>query len=190
MGGTSRILFLVVLVGLAQSPYRHAAADNHVDQSERFIAELASAAFGKLTSEISQAEKRAAIREELRDALAVKAIGKFSLGRYWAGLSVEQQQDYLRLFEDFVLRGSVDRMMRYTGQLLEIQDGSTGLGQRGDAELAIVSSHFYYPIDSDRLRVIEMAAYDGQLRVTALPQTGRSILYFQKLTSVAHHPIH
>ena len=98
-----------------------AAADDHTEQASNFVAELAEGAFAQLSaSDVAEAEKRAAVAVLLNDALAVDGIARFALGRHWQRTSPQQQQEYLHVFRDFIIRGSVDRMMRYSGQTFEI----------------------------------------------------------------------
>ncbi len=167
------LAFAFVLVGLAYSPFRPAVASDHIDRSEQFIASFAGQAFEKLSSDTPQAEKRDAIHGMLRDALAVGAIARFSLGRYWPRLSDDQRREYLRLFEDFIMRGSVDRMMRYSGQLLEIQEGSADLGRRGEAQLTVVKSRFY---DPEPIRIDwVVASQNGSFKVVDVVIEGLSL---------------
>ena len=185
IGAVSRLLlFFVVLVGLAHNPFRLAMAADHVDLSEQFVADLVGGAFEKLSSDLPEAEKRAVIRATLRDALAVESIARFSLGRHWPRVSVEQRQEYLRLFEDFLLRGSVDRMMRYSGQRLEIQESVAGPGRRNGEELAMVRSQFY---DPDPIRIVwVVASQSGTFKIVDVVIDGLSLTqtYRDDFTSV------
>lgn len=172
------------MVGLDHSPFRVAMAADHVDLSEQFVADLAENAFGELSSDLPEAEKRAAMRAMLRDALAVESIARFSLGRHWPRVSVEQRQEYLRLFEDFLLRGSVDRMMRYSGQHLEIQKSFAGPDRQSGEELAMVRSHFY---DPEPIRIDwVVASQSGAFKIVDVVIEGLSLTqtYRDDFTSV------
>ena len=185
IGAVSRLLlFLIVLVGLAHNPFPLAMAADHVDLSEQFVADLVGGAFEKLSSDLPEAEKRAVIRATLRDALAVESIARFSLGPHWPRVSVEKRQEYLRLFEDFLLRGSVDRMMRYSGQRLEIQESVAGPDRRSGEQLAMVRSQFY---DPDPIRIVwVVASQRGTFKIVDVVIEGFSLTqtYRDDFTSV------
>jgi len=50
-----------------------------------------------------------------REYFAVGSIGKWTFGRHWTRATPEQRQEYLRLFEDFVVLAQVKRFRKYTG---------------------------------------------------------------------------
>ncbi len=185
IGAVSRLLlFLFVLVGLAHSPFRLTMAADHVDLSEQFVAELVGGAFEKLSSDLPEAEKRVVIRAMLGDALAVDSIARFSLGRHWPRVSAEQRQEYLRLFEDFLLRGSVDRLMRYSGQKFEIRESLSGKSRVKYDKLAMVRSHFY---DPELIRIDwVVASQSGTFKIVDVVIEGLSLTqtYRDDFTSV------
>ncbi len=122
------------------------AAPEHVDLAKGFVEQLAQAAFRDLSAaDLSEADKRASTQALLSEALAVDAIGRFALGRYWQQVTDAQRAEYLRLFRDFVLRGSTERMLRYSGQSFVVGQGIDRASPRKDESAALVRSFFYDP---------------------------------------------
>ena len=61
----------------------------------------------------------------------MERIGRAVLGRYWRAASPEQRAEFLRLFEDFVVRVYAGRLSADSGETLEV--GATRLRDDRDA---------------------------------------------------------
>lgn len=59
-------------------------------------------------------------RQLLHSYFALDAIGRWALGRYWRQATASEQQKYLRLFEDFVVYGYVERFSEYSDETIRI----------------------------------------------------------------------
>lgn len=59
-------------------------------------------------------------RQLLHSYFALDAIGRWALGRYWRQATEAERQDYLQLFEDFVVYGYVERFSEYSGETIRI----------------------------------------------------------------------
>ena len=84
----------------------------------------------------SQEQKLARFRELLREDFDVSGLSRFVLGRFWRILTPSEQQEFLGLFENFV-------MLTYSERLLEYADGGGGLRaivSRPEPDGVIVSS--------------------------------------------------
>jgi phospholipid transport system substrate-binding protein len=82
-----------------------------------FIDQLGRAAIQHLTDKtISSEERRARFRDLMHKAFNVPGIGRFVLGRYWNQATEEERQEYMRLFEELVVRTYADRFSQYSGE--------------------------------------------------------------------------
>ncbi len=62
-------------------------------------------------------------------------VARIVLGRYWRTATPEQQTEYVRLFEDYVIRTYAARLNSYAGQTLRI----TGANPISDSETMVSS---------------------------------------------------
>ena len=53
--------------------------------------------------------------ELFREDFDITGLGRFVLGRFWQVFTPPQQQEFLRLFEDYVVRTYSDRLSEYAG---------------------------------------------------------------------------
>lgn len=81
--------------------------------SERAIAMLADDA-------LSDGERAQEFRDLLHDGFDMPLIGRAVLGRYWHAATAEQREEFVELFEDFVVRFYGDRLSAYSGETLEL----------------------------------------------------------------------
>lgn len=63
----------------------------------------------------SVADRRARVGVILRRAVDVDGVGRFILGRWWRTASAEQQAEYLKLFEEILIRNLSARFGEYQG---------------------------------------------------------------------------
>src|SRR5215469_15017332 len=83
----------------------------------------------------SQEQKLAGFRELFRENFDVPGLSRFVLGRFWRMFTPSEQQEFLGLFENFVV-------LTYNERLLEYADGGGGLrtiGSRPEPDGAVVS---------------------------------------------------
>ncbi|MFQ5763478.1 MAG: phospholipid-binding protein MlaC [Rhodospirillales bacterium] len=98
-------------------------------RAETFIRSLADQAIESLTEQQTSRDVRIQrFRRMFNDHFAVRAIGRFVLGRYWRNATAKEQREYLDLFEDLMVVSYVDRFQRYAGENLKI------IQSRGESE--------------------------------------------------------
>jgi phospholipid transport system substrate-binding protein len=86
-----------------------------------FIDQLGRAAILHLTDKsISSEERRRRFRDLMHKAFNVPGIGRFVLGRYWNQATEDERQEYMRLFEELVVRTYADRFSEYSGEKFTI----------------------------------------------------------------------
>jgi phospholipid transport system substrate-binding protein len=90
-----------------------AATSNPAD----FIRHLGDEALSQLIgSDLTKAERADRFRKLFVANFDVPAIGKTVLGRYWRIATPEEQQEYLKLFEDFIVGNYAQRFGQYAGE--------------------------------------------------------------------------
>jgi ABC-type transport system involved in resistance to organic solvents, auxiliary component len=68
-------------------------------------------------------DQAAHFRELLRRYFAIGAIARWVLGRYWNQATAAEREQYLQLFEDFVVYGYVERFSAYSGENIRVVRG-------------------------------------------------------------------
>lgn len=107
---------LVLMMGLPG-----AAAADSADDAREFVNSLADQAIQALTvPDISRPERVRRFRVLFNDHFAVEVIGKWVLGRHWRRAEPAERDEYLVLFEDYVVVSYVDRFAEYAGERLQI----------------------------------------------------------------------
>ena len=120
----NRRRILSVIVGVAfvfALPGDGKSATELEERAERFVRSLAQQAVESLTTKgVSHEIRIKRFRKMFNENFAVRAIGKFVLGRHWARATDAEREEYLFLFEDLMVGSYVDRFQRYTGEKLRI----------------------------------------------------------------------
>ena len=99
---------------------------------EQFINELAQQAIAVSAQNAPQQQKVEQFRILLNRGFDVPLIGKFVLGRYWPKATDAERAEYLKLFEDYIVRSYEKRFEAYQGEQLQV------LGSRQDANGALL----------------------------------------------------
>jgi len=114
-----------ILASLAAGPLAGAAgADQGLDgtEAQKFIRTLADQALVLVNDKkISDSDRAERFRGLFVVGFDIPEIGKFVLGRHWKSASVEQQQDFLKSFEDFTVLTWSTRFKDYSGVSFDVQ---------------------------------------------------------------------
>jgi phospholipid transport system substrate-binding protein len=130
-----RVALLLCLAALPNS-----AALGAEDGPAGFVADLGGRAIGVLTSSLAEAERERQFRMLFHEGFDVPAISRFVLGPYWRTASEEQRQEFVTLFEAYMVHAYSVRLTAYSGQRLQVL-GSRPEGEGG----ALVESHISHP---------------------------------------------
>lgn len=144
---------LAAFAGLAMAfavlPGRVDAAAIDPEAARVFIQELSEDAVRSLTDgAVTKAQRIRRFRRMFADHFAVKAMGKWILGRHWRKATESERTEYLRLFEDLMVVSYVDRFAEYAGESLK-----TVRAVRHGEKTAIVFSEIVQPGSSKPIRV-------------------------------------
>jgi phospholipid transport system substrate-binding protein len=122
---------LAILTALATNLVPHLAfAANAAD----FMNELWKRAVEVLGRGVSPNVRLARFREMFETDFDVPGIARFVLGRYWRSASEREQQEFLQLFEDYVVYVYSARLADFGGEALKVR------GSRAEPEGTIVST--------------------------------------------------
>ena len=120
---------LVAGVLLAVLPRDAAAQD-----ARAFVGTLGRNAIEVLGPSVPPATRVARFRDLFRDDFDVPGIGQFVLGRYWRTATPQEQQQFLGLFQEYIVRAYSARLAEYGGEPFRV----TGARPNGDE--TVVSS--------------------------------------------------
>lgn len=104
-------ILAVAIVVCAGAPRVRAQAD-----ATGFIAQLGGQAIQVLGPSVPAPERLARFRELFRNDFDVPGIGQFVLGRYWRIATPAEQQEFLGLFQEYIVEAYSARLGEYGGE--------------------------------------------------------------------------
>lgn len=108
------VFALVFAVGNATPALAESSAKN---PAGKFIQDLGNRAIKIIANKDNSEELRSEkFRQILRDSFDLMTIGRFVIGRSWNAATPAQQQEYMKLFEQLVVKTYGSRMALYTGE--------------------------------------------------------------------------
>src|SRR5947208_13175232 len=126
---------LILLIGLfTASPEKAYAQD-----ARGFIAALGNQAIQVLGPGVPQAQRIARFRQIFQSDFDVPGIGQFVLGRYWRVATPEEQQEFLRLFQEYIVQSYAARLGEYGGEPFRV------IGSRATGGETFVTSEIPRP---------------------------------------------
>ncbi|GIL40601.1 MlaC/ttg2D family ABC transporter substrate-binding protein [Roseiterribacter gracilis] len=130
--------FLALAACFAIAAAAPASAQNQ--NPAQFINDLGQKALAALTNkQASATELQQRFRALLNGNFDVPTIGRFALGRYWNAANPQQQQDYLKLFEDQLVDAYATRFREYAGETFKVG------GARTEGNDSVVTSQIVRP---------------------------------------------
>ena len=132
--------FLLTALGLLIAMASPAGApDAAAADASLFMSEMWKRAVEILGKKASQTERLVRFRELFQADFDGPGIARFVLGRYWRSASQEEQQEFLRLFEDYVVFVYGTRFSSLSGETLKIR------GSRAEESGVMVSTDIISP---------------------------------------------
>jgi phospholipid transport system substrate-binding protein len=120
-----------------------------------FMNTLWSRAIEVLNNKTPVAKRQAQFRELFHDDFDCPGIARFVLGRYWRGASLEEQKEFLKLFEDYVVFVYTTRLSDFGGEQFKVS------GSRPDQDAVIVSTDVITPGAPQPLKIDWRLVNDG-----------------------------
>jgi phospholipid transport system substrate-binding protein len=171
------LLTLFLALAIAAGPARAApdTAVAHDPKAAAFMNELWNQALDLLNKKRPAAQRQAQFRALFHKDFDSPGIARFVLGRYWRTASPEEQQEFLKLFDDYVVYVYTARLSDFEGEQFKI----TGL--RPDQQTVLVSSDVITPGAPQPLKVDwRLIDNDGQYKITDVIVDGVSMLVTQR----------
>jgi len=178
---------LALLVGFLSMPLgavessAPVAASNHetavLTPAGRFIQNLGDRAIAILADkEISAEQRNEKFRQMMNESFDLFTIGRFVIGRNWHAATPEQQKEYMRLFEELVVKTYSDRFALYTGEGFKVRS----VMPEGDRDF-IVKSDITHPDGSPPTSVDwRVRQKDGKLGIIDVVVEGVSMSVTQR----------
>jgi phospholipid transport system substrate-binding protein len=112
-----RLLLGTAALALAAAAGGHRARAQGADpaRAAQFIQATGQELVGALNSNAPIAQRRQQVAAILRRAVDIEGVGRFILGRWWRQASPAEQQEYMRLFEETLIRNLSARFGEYQG---------------------------------------------------------------------------
>jgi phospholipid transport system substrate-binding protein len=126
----SAAIGLLVLGLLCLGTPREAAAQD----ARTFVNSLGAQAIQVLGPSVPPAQRLARFRALFHEDFDVPGIGRFVLGRYWRAATPQEQQEFLTLFQEYIVRAYSTRLGEYGGEPFRVT------GARPNGEETVVSS--------------------------------------------------
>ena len=162
------LTFLLVVASPAAAPDA-AAADPSV-----FMSEMWKRAVEILGKKAPQTERLVRFRELFQADFDGPGIARFVLGRYWRSASQEEQQEFLSLFEDYVVFVYGTRFSSLAGETLKIR------GSRAVESGVIVSTEMVSPGDAPVKIDWRLIADGGVFKINDVVIEGVSMMVTQR----------
>jgi phospholipid transport system substrate-binding protein len=114
----------VAIMVSAGVPRVHAQAD-----ATAFISQLGGQAIQVLGPSVPAPERLARFRELFRNDFDVPSIGQFVLGRYWRVATPAEQQEFLGLFQEYIVEAYSARLGAYGGEPFRVTGSRASGGE-------------------------------------------------------------
>ena len=166
---------ILLVASLLTAPAR---ADQTPDQAKAFIENLAQQAISTVAgAQLSDAERNERFRRLFVSSFDLPDISRFVLARYWRSATPDQQQSFLKLFEDMQVLNWAQRFKDYKGENLQVTASAADPNQGG----FVVDSLLNRPSGSPM--VVQWRVHqgpDGHLQVTDIVVEGVSMSITQR----------
>ena len=165
-------IILSLLIGatsLAASP-NAIAADANV-----FMSELWTRAVEVLDKKAPLTERLTRFRQLFHADFDGPGIARFVLGRYWRTASEQEQQEYMKLFEDYVIFVYGTRLSHFNGETFKVR------GSRTDESGTVVSTDIISPSGEPPIKVDwRLVADRGAFKINDVIIEGISMMVTQR----------
>jgi phospholipid transport system substrate-binding protein len=172
---TCRVLLVLFALPITSASLPHPANAAGNDDAVAFMQELLTRAVGVLNDKGPLADRRERFREMYDADFDGPRIAQFVLGPYWRRASPAEQQQFLKLFKNYVLVVYSTRLADLNGETFRVR------GSRAEAEGVTVSTEFFTPGHPAPLRVDWRVMTDGGgLKIADVVVEGISMLVTQR----------
>lgn len=121
---------LALALPLNSGPAFAAGADD-------FIRDAGKRTFQSLAENLTDEERAARFRKILTETFDLPTIARFTLGRYWRIASIEQRDEYVQLFEEFIVLAYSHRFKDLSGRAFTVRQ-TRKLNARDQLVLSVI----------------------------------------------------
>ena len=140
-----------------------------------FICILGNQARELIRSDSTPAQKQAFFHQLLQQDFDIPGIARFVFGPHWRVATEPEQQEFIKLFEDYIVRSYSERFAQYRGETLR------ATGSQSDPEGAIVTSEIVRPEGAPPIKVEwRLSTPDSLYRVSDVIIDGVSMAATQR----------
>ena len=165
----SRRLLLAGLAGFTSSSAKAQQMD--ITRATAFVNKAGQDLVNAINDQrLNQTQRRDKVASILRNAIDIEGTGRFILGRYVRQASPAELQDYLKLFDEIIIRNLSARFGEYRGVKF-----SLGRSQQRTEEDALVSTLIERPNSPAFTLDWRVAEINGQPRVVDVIAEGTSL---------------
>ena len=165
---------VALLVAMAPAPVSAQTLSEQAQQHVNSAAEQTTSILAR--RDLTPAEQAEAMRGLLHQYFGVDEIGRFVVGRYWRSASAAEQEEFLKLFEDFILYGYANQFREYAGEHVRIQNASAV-----SEDTALVESVVVRPTAENDPRVTwRVTRVNGTLQIRDVTVEGVSMVQTQR----------
>jgi phospholipid transport system substrate-binding protein len=160
----------IIIVGALAAPAILAAAD-----PAAIINNLGNRALEVLGKNATPAQRVARFHELFHEDFDVPGIARFVLGRYWKTATAEQQEEFVKLFEDYIALVYSNQLAAFSGETLRVT------GSRTNAEEAVVASEIIRPSGAPPVKVDwHLTDRNGAYKISDVTLDGISMAVTQR----------
>jgi len=145
----------------------------NAQDARAFIGTLGEQAIQVLGPGVPEVQRQARFRELFRNDFDLPGIGQFVLGRYWRTATPQEQQDFLGLFQEYLVRAYSARLGAYGGEPFRVT------GERQNGEDTVVTSEIIRP-NGNRIAVDWYLIGRGPYKITDVYVAGVSMKVTQR----------
>ncbi len=170
-----RRLLLGAVLALAATAGGARAQGADPARATQFIQATGQEMVSALNSNAPVAQRRQQVAAILRRAVDIEGVGRFVLGRWWRQASAAEQQEYMRLFEETLIRNLSARFGEYQGVRF-----SLGRAQQRAEEDVLVNTVIERPNMAPLSLDWRVGNVNGQPRVVDVIAEGTSLRLTQR----------
>ena len=153
------------------------AAEKTPDDAKEFISNLAQQAITTVAQrDLADSERNDRFRRLFVASFDLPQISQFVLARYWRAATPEQQQDFMKLFQEVQVLNWAQRFKDYKGENLAVTSSS----KDGDKGFVVESQLNHPPAQPMPVQWKVHQGDDGQLKVTDIVVEGVSMAITQR----------
>jgi len=161
---------LIASTTLTAAPNAALAADANV-----FMSEMWNRAVEVLSKKVPVTERLTRFRQLFQADFDGPGIARFVLGRYWRSASEEEQQEFLKLFEDYVVFVYGARLSNFNGETFKVK------GSRPEGNGVVVATDLISPSGEAPIKVDWRLVTDkGSFKINDVVIEGISMLVTQR----------